>query len=106
MPKYPDVRRNNPLIPWGYAENPDDSMIFTPIEDHLDAFEQAKVYIKQGCSYRDVAKWLSATTENPISHVGLFLRMKKEIRDKRSKTAKEAYQRKYGTQTSSAPETS
>ncbi len=91
----PSIRRTNRSIPWGYTQNPDDNMLFDPLEDHLDAYDQAKEYIKQGCSYRDTAKWLSATTESFITHVGLFLKMKKEKKKVLSLRAKKASLMKY-----------
>ncbi len=96
--KWPSVRRTNSIVPWGYTEDPTNPRMMDPIQDHLDAFEQAKEYIKQGCSYRDTAKWLTATTECRMSHVGLHKRINQAIKKKRSKAAKKAWQTRYGEQ--------
>jgi len=75
---HPSIKRRNRLTPWGYTQDPDDPLLLNPIEDLQDAYDQAKEYIKAGCSYRDTAKWLSATTETHITHVGLFQKIKQE----------------------------
>lgn len=105
MSKYPCKVRKGLLPPWGYEVHPDDNSLFTPIEEQLDAYEEAKKFIKQGCSYRDTATWLSQTTGNSITGAGLFLKIKRENRDKRSAAAKKAYLKQIGAKEDSAAET-
>lgn len=92
---HPSIRRKNALIPWGYTQNEDVYLQLDPIEELLDCLDQAKDLVKKGCSYRDVAKWLQATTEVPLTHVGLYLRIKADQKKIRSARSKEAYLRKY-----------
>lgn len=68
-------------IPWGYEQDPDDEDILLPIPDELELMEQAKKFLKQ-YSYRQVAAWLSEQSGKPISHVGLYNRVKLEYKRK------------------------
>ena len=74
-------------IPFGYKVNEKDTNILDPIDDELNALEQAKKYLKQ-YSYREVAHWLSRTTERYISHVGLRKRIEHERKRKKTATTK------------------
>tara|TARA_R110002012_G_scaffold33287_1_gene97696 strand:+ start:326 stop:736 length:411 start_codon:yes stop_codon:yes gene_type:complete len=74
-------------IPFGYKESETDENILTPIDDELNALEQAKIYLKQ-YSYREVAHWLSKTTNRSISHVGLHKRVQHERKRKKTATTK------------------
>jgi hypothetical protein len=78
---YPVVRVGR-FIPFGYEQDPDDPDILLPIPEELELFEQAKKHLKQ-YSYRQVAAWLSEQSGRPISHVGLFKRVKLEQGRKR-----------------------
>lgn len=68
-------------IPWGYKQDPEDEDILLPIPDELELMEQAKKFLKQ-YSYRQVAAWLSEQSGKPISHVGLYNRVKLEYKRK------------------------
>lgn len=68
-------------IPWGYEQDPNDEDILLPIPDELELMEQAKKFLKQ-YSYRQVAAWLSEQSGKPISHVGLYNRVKLEYKRK------------------------
>lgn len=68
-------------IPWGYEQDPEDEDILLPIPDELELMEQAKKFLKQ-YSYRQVAAWLSEQSGKPISHVGLYNRVKLEYKRK------------------------
>ena len=81
------IPRVSKTIPFGYKENTTDENILTPIEDELNALEQAKIHLKQ-YSYREVAHWLSKTTERYISHVGLRKRIQLERQRKKTATTK------------------
>jgi hypothetical protein len=70
--KYRNRVRKAREIPWGYARDPEDSNNLLPIDEQLDTLEEAKKYIKQGCTLRDTAKWLSARTGRSLSYVGLL----------------------------------
>lgn len=72
------------IVPWGYKEDPNDPDILLPIPEELLLMEQAKKYLKR-YSYRDVADWLSTQSNRPISHAGLYNRIKLEY--KRQKKA-------------------
>jgi hypothetical protein len=81
------IPRVSKTIPFGYKVNDKDENILVPIGTELDALEQAKIYLKQ-YSYREVAHWLSKTTERYISHVGLCKRIKHERQRKKTATTK------------------
>jgi len=81
------IPRVSKTIPFGYAESDTDKNILTPIDDELNALEQAKLHLKQ-YSYREVAHWLSKTTERYISHVGLRKRIQHERQRKKTATTK------------------
>lgn len=57
------------VIPFGYkqSENPD---YIEPVQEELDALEQARQYIK-GSSYREVADWLFRKTGRKVTGMGL-----------------------------------
>ena len=78
------ARVTNRQIPFGYRVHPDDDRLLEPITEELEALEVAKRHLKQ-YSYREVALWLSKTTDRYISHMGLHKRIK--IEQKRKKSA-------------------
>lgn len=78
------ARVTNRQIPFGYRIHPDDDRLLEPISEELEALEVAKRHLKQ-YSYREVAMWLSKTTDRYISHMGLHKRIK--IEQKRKKSA-------------------
>ena len=63
------IRDRARVIPFGYkqSENPD---YIEPVQEELDALEQARQYIK-GSSYREVADWLFRKTGRKITGMGL-----------------------------------
>lgn len=69
------------IVPWGYEQDPDDPDILLPIPEQLLLMEQAKKYLKR-YSYRAVADWLTTQSNRPISHVGLYNRIKLEYKRK------------------------
>ena len=70
------IKRKARTIPFGYKLSEDIDYI-EPVDSELQALEQAKIYLKT-CSYREVAKWLTAKTGRYISYVGLNKRVKRD----------------------------
>jgi hypothetical protein len=70
------IKRKARTIPFGYKLSEDTDYIES-IDSELQALEQAKIYLKT-CSYREVAKWLTAKTGRYISYVGLNKRVKRD----------------------------
>lgn len=81
--KYPTKVRKSKVVPWGYKVSSYDKQLLEPIEEQLDALEEAKGHLKT-CSYEQVAKWLSVKTGRSISRVGLFLKLKDERKRQRA----------------------
>lgn len=94
MSSFPYKRIRGPVVPWGYDRDKNDSFLAVPDDEALNAYEKAKELIKEGCSYRDVANWLSASTDRQITAPGLFLKIRDEQRKERSRKAKEAYEKR------------
>jgi hypothetical protein len=94
MSKYPQRVKRGLTVPWGYEQDPDDKQLLLPIEKELDIYEEGKRLIRQGCTLRDVAQWMTAATGRHISHVGLNKKMKAEQSQKRSRAAKIAWDRR------------
>ena len=57
-------------VPFGYKVSEQDDKLLEPIQEELEAIEQAKQYIKS-CSYREVAGWMEKKTGRYISAPGL-----------------------------------
>ena len=57
-------------VPFGYKVSEQDDKLLEPIQEELEAIEQAKQYIKS-CSYREVAGWIERKTGRYISAPGL-----------------------------------
>ena len=53
-------KRKSRVIPFGYKQSNDPDFL-EPIQDEIDAIEQARKYI-QSSSYREVADWLFRKT--------------------------------------------
>lgn len=83
------VVRVGRIVPFGYLEDPNDEDVLLPIPTELELLEQAKVHLKR-YSYRAVAAWLSEQSKRPISHVGLYKRVKLEHKRK-SEAATQRY---------------
>ena len=75
------VVRFGRVLPFGYKEDPNDKDILLPIPEELELLEQAKKHLKK-YSYRAVAAWLSEQSGRPITHVGLYKRIKLEYKRK------------------------
>ena len=74
--KMESIKRKARVIPFGY-KLADDTDYIEPVQEELDALEEAKQYLNN-CSYREVARWLSQKTNRSITHTGL-----RKIIDKR-----------------------
>lgn len=81
-------------IPFGYEVSTENRAILLPIKHELEALEKAKKYLKQ-YSYREVARWLTKTTDRYISHVGLTKRVKDEQQRKKQIKIKRQWAAKY-----------
>jgi len=71
QPQFPTKKRRARVIPFGYRQSESDDKILEPIQEELEALEQAKVYLDNS-SYREVANWVTKKTGRYISHVGLL----------------------------------
>ena len=71
QPQFPIKKRRARVIPFGYKKSESDDRILEPIQEELEALEQAKVYLDNS-SYREVANWETKKTGRYISHVGLL----------------------------------
>ena len=69
-------KRISRTIPFGYKLNEEDDKLLEPIQEELEAIEQAKQYIKS-CSYREVAGWMKRKTGRYISAPGLMKVLKR-----------------------------
>ena len=69
-------KRVSLTIPFGYKVNEEDDKLLEPIQEELEAIEQAKQYIKS-CSYREVAGWMQRKTGRYISAPGLMKVLKR-----------------------------
>jgi len=69
-------KRVSRTIPFGYKVNEEDNKLLEPIQEELEAIEQAKQYIKS-CSYREVAGWMERKTGRYISAPGLMKVLKR-----------------------------
>jgi hypothetical protein len=94
MSKYQQRVKQGLTIPWGYKQNKDDRQLLDPIDEQLDVYEEGKKLVRKGCTLRDVANWMTATTGRKISHVGLQKKMQDEISKKKSQGAKLAWARR------------
>jgi len=84
-------------IPWGYRANEDDPKLLDPIDEMLDALGEAKEHVKNDCSYRSVAAWLSDRTGVRISHVALFEKIRQERHAELSAIGKKQWEKRFGT---------
>jgi len=71
QPQFPIKKRKARVIPFGYQKSESDDKILEPIQEELEALEQAKIYLDNS-SYREVANWVTKKTGRYISHVGLL----------------------------------
>lgn len=83
-------------MPFGYEEDPNDPDVLLPIPEELELLEQAKKHLKK-YSYRAVAAWLSEQSGRPISHVGLYKRIKLEYKRKTEAANQRYFAEKYKT---------
>jgi len=75
------IARAAPRIPFGYKKDEENRDILLPIQEELEALEQAKKLLKE-YSLREVADWLTRETGRTISHEGLRRRIKLEHKRK------------------------
>ena len=80
MSRYSNLR--GPTVPWGYKQSEENKYVLEPIEEQLEALEQAEQYLKQS-TYSEVSRWLTEYTGRKISSMGLWKRMKKDKADRR-----------------------
>ena len=57
------------VVPFGYRESEKENYL-EPIQEEIDALEQARKYIK-GSSYREVADWIFRKTGRKLTGMGL-----------------------------------
>ncbi len=57
------------VVPFGYKESEKENYL-EPIQEEIDALEQARKYIK-GSSYREVADWIFRKTGRRLTGMGL-----------------------------------
>ena len=57
------------IVPFGYKESEKENYL-EPVQEEMDALEQARKYIK-GSSYREVADWLFRKTGRRLTGMGL-----------------------------------
>lgn len=88
------VVRAGRIMPFGYKEDPNDPDVLLPIPEELELLEQAKKHLKK-YSYRAVAAWLSEQSGRPISHVGLYKRIKLEYKRKTEAANQRYFAEKY-----------
>jgi hypothetical protein len=88
------VVRSGRIMPFGYREDPNDPDVLLPIPEELELLEQAKKHLKK-YSYRAVAAWLSEQSGRPISHVGLYKRIKLEYKRKTDAANQRFFAEKY-----------
>ena len=69
-------KRVSRTIPFGYKASEEVDKLLEPIQEELEAIEQAKQYIKS-CSYREVAGWMERKTGRYISAPGLMKVLKR-----------------------------
>lgn len=83
MTKYEPKIRVSRVIPFGYVLDEHDNKLLQPVPSELDALEQAMKYLKTKIhSYREIKRWLVATTGRSISHKSLFYKYKQWLKDK------------------------
>lgn len=97
---YPIVRVGR-HIPFGYKQDENDPQLLIPIPEELELFEKAKLFLNE-YSLRQVAQWLSNESGRPISHVGLYKRVRMEEKRRRAASQARTYARKYKEASSKA----
>jgi hypothetical protein len=73
---------NGSQVPWGYNKDKYDKHLLHPVEEQLEALDQAAHYLKES-SYNEVARWLTDYTGRKISGMGLWKRIKQDRTDRR-----------------------
>ena len=64
-------RRASSTIPFGWRLSTNAPGLLEIVEDEQEGLKQAIEYCKMGCSVRETARWLSATTGRYLSNKGL-----------------------------------
>ncbi len=65
------MKRRSSVIPFGYQLKPDVPGLLTAVEAEQQALEKALDYVAMGCSIKETARWLHASTDRYISDKGL-----------------------------------
>ena len=64
-------KRKSSTIPFGFKLSDDAPGLIEPIDDEFAALDKALHYVSMGCSIKEVARWLHASTDRYISDKGL-----------------------------------
>ena len=83
-------RLKGPTVPFGYKQSDNDKNTLEPIQEQLDALDQAEDYLKRS-SYAEVARWLSEYTGRTITAMGLWKRIKVRKADKKRYAQQKRY---------------
>ena len=71
--------RRSAVIPFGWKLHDDAPGLLVEVEDEQKALKQAIEYLDMGCSARETARWLTATTGRYLSYKGLqYIRDREE----------------------------
>lgn len=80
-------------IQYAYASSEEDPLVLEPVPEIVVVVEEALDYLDKGESYREVAKWVSDRTGEPISHQGIA-NIWRRLRGKTSQRVKTLNKRK------------
>lgn len=82
MSKYEPIRKRGPAVDFGYEQDKDDPQLLVPIPDQLDCLMEGLELCRKGCTFREVANWITATTGRYLSHKNLWKKFHEERRRK------------------------
>ena len=86
-------RMSGPKVPWGYKVSDYDPYLLLPIDEQLQALDEAYSHLKHS-SYEEVARWLTEYTGRKITGMGLWKRVKKDKADKQKYVKQKRYEAK------------
>ena len=86
-------RVSGPKVPWGYEVSDYDPYLLIPVEEQLEALDEAYKYLKHS-SYKEVARWLSEYTGRKITAMGLWKRAKIDKADRQTQVKQNRYEAK------------
>ena len=86
-------RMSGPKVPWGYKVSDYDPYLLLPVEEQLQALDEAYSYLKHSSS-EEVARWLTEYTGRKITGMGLWKRVKKDKADKQKYVKQKRYEAK------------